>query len=368
MRFQSPIFFVFLAVIPLIWWRWVSPRRRSAIRFSTVDRFNQLGTTWATRARVILPILRTLGVTCLVVALARPQKGNELTRIYAEGIAIQMVVDVSGSMRAMDFVFDGRRHDRLDAVRRVFRRFVEGGQDLPGRENDLIGMITFARYADAKCPLTFDHANLIRILGQTQIVSDRSEDGTALGDAIALGVERLRQAKVSVAPAPGERETGQISSRVMIVLTDGRQNAGELDPVRAAEIAKALDIKIYTIGAGTKGYAPFPVRDFFGNTVLRQMAVDIDEETLDKVAKTTGGEYFRATDADSLERIYEQIDKLERTRTEERRYMEYVELATTGSSEDGAWRRLRPVPLLWIPMVLLVLEILLTNTRFRKLP
>jgi len=367
MRFQAPAFLILLAVIPLIWWRWLSPRRRGAIRFSELGRLRRLGATWATRARVILPVLRSLTVASLVVALARPQKGNELTRIYAEGIAIQMVVDVSGSMRAMDFVFDKQRHNRLDAVKRVFRRFVEGGDGLAGRDSDLIGMITFARYADVKCPLTFDHANLLRVLEQTKIVTERSEDGTAIGDAIALGVERLRQVRVTPAGTPAA-ETGQVKSRVMILLTDGRQNAGQLDPIRAAQIAKAFDIKIYTIGAGTKGLAPYPVKDFFGNVMLRPMPVEIDEETLKKVAEITGGRYFRATDLDSLKRIYAEIDQLERTRTEERRYMEYIDLATTSPGRGSRLRRLLPVPLLWIPLILLTAEIVLANTRFRKVP
>jgi Ca-activated chloride channel family protein len=221
----------------------------------------------------------------------------------------------------------------------VFADFVAGKDGLPGRPNDAIGLVSFAGYADTRCPLTLDHDNLVGIARSLEIVSDRSEDGTAIGDGLGLAVERLRESKAR--------------SRIAILLTDGVSNAGADTPQAAAALAKKLGIKVYTVGAGTNGLAPIRVEDpFTGRSVLRQTPVEIDEETMRAIADDTGGAYFRATDADGLKAVYQAIDRLERTSFEEDRLREFHEysdvalalglllaaLAVLG--EATLWRRL----------------------------
>jgi len=351
---------VLLVLIPLIWWRIYLRQKPTAVKFSSTEPLKQLAGSWRVRMRWLLPTLRTLALILLIVALARPRKGNEQTRIPAEGIAIQLIVDRSGSMQAMDFKIAGERVDRLTAVRNVVEDFVIGEEDLPGRPDDLIGMISFAGYADSKCPLTLDHGYLIETLDQTKIVTAREEDGTAIGDAIALGVERLR----TLTEQRRIRGTCKIKSKIIILLTDGENNRGDIDPLQAAEIATTFGIKIYTIGAGTKGFAPVQVTDPFGQKYLQKMQVNIDEDTLRKIADATEGQYFRATDTDSLRNIYAEIDKLEKTKTVEKRYFQYKELATQAI-------KLGPVqvpPILLCVFIILAAELILGNTWLRRIP
>jgi Ca-activated chloride channel family protein len=250
-----------------------------------------------------------------------------------------MVVDISSSMAALDLQLDGRPSDRLQVVKRSFRTFVEGNDTLSGRGHDLIGMVTFARYADALCPLTLDHRTLLDLLEQVRIVTQQEEDGTAIGEAIALGVDRLR--------------TSTAQSRVMILLTDGTNNAGETTPLQAAEIAKAFGIKIYTIGTGTRGMALVPMRGRDGQTVMQRTLVSIDEDTLTRIAETTGGRYFRATDGQALQAIYGEINRLEKTTTVAEHFQQYAE---------------RFAFVLLPGLGLLVLEVVLNSTRFRTIP
>src|SRR3990172_7756400 len=251
----------FLVLVPMVWFRARRKGPRTVVRFSSVQSLRGLRATWAVRTRLILPLLRTLGILALIVALARPQSGGEY-HDTSEGIAIQMVLDVSGSMATDDFALDGRRVRRLDAVKRVFEDFVLGRGPLRGRENDLIGMTTFAMFADAACPLTLDHGSLGDLLRDTEIpgwvdgqqVRQQEEAGyTALGDAIALATDDLRRAgEQAVAGVPGAEAA---KSRVMILLTDGADNPAPLpgakppSPVEAARGAATLGIRIYTIGA-----------------------------------------------------------------------------------------------------------------------
>ncbi len=350
-----------LLLIPIVWGCARLRNRPTAIRFSSTTTLHGLGRSWRVRLWWLLPTLRTLVLLLLVIALARPQKGNEQTRIPAQGIAIQLLVDRSGSMQAMDFVIDNQRVDRLRALESVVQEFINGDGELAGRPDDLIGMITFARYADDRCPLTLDHDYVVETLAKTKIATTREEDGTAIGEAIGLGVERLRALDEQQRRRGGER----VKSKVMILLTDGENNAGELDPLTAAELAETLGIKVYTIGVGTRGFAPVPVRNpLTGREVLQQMRVNIDEETLTQIAEATGGQYFRATDTDSLRAIYKEIDELEKTRTVELRYYQYTELATH-SVRLGP---LRVPPLLLIVFVLLTLEVLFRHTLLRRLP
>lgn len=343
MRWASPWWLIALALVPLILWRYGARRSRATVRFASPMQIAEAGGQWATRLSWLPAALRALAVAAVVLALARPQKGDEKSRVFNEGIAIQMVVDVSSSMLTPDFESRGRRATRIDAVKEVFREFVLGDGELEGRRNDLIGMVAFARYADSVCPLTFDHDNLVRILEGTNAVRPNTqEDGTAIGDGIALGVERLR----GLADRRASETRRDIKSKVMILLTDGEQTVPEsMDPVEAAQLAAAFDIKIYTIGAGST--------DTGGMMGFFQRASPIDEETLEAVADATGGKYFRATDSQSLRKIYEEIDRLEKTETEEVRYMQYAELAP---------------PFLLAALALVGFEVLLVNTRMRQIP
>jgi len=353
-------FLLLFLLLPVLWWRWLDPRYRTTVRFSSVATLQGIRPTWAVAARWVLPALRTLTVTVLILAMIRPQKPNEQTRIFSEGIAIELLVDRSGSMQAMDFKLDGKSVDRLTVVKKVVRDFVRGDDRLEGRPDDLIGLIAYGTYADSRCPLTLDHDYLIEAMDKTEIALNREEGQTAIGDAVALGVERLQ----SLDRQRRQARLNPVKSRVMVLLTDGESNAGVIEPLKAAEVAATYGIRVYTIGVGTEGMAPFPMIDAFGRRRLVQQPVSIDEETLRKIADTTRGQYFRANDTESLRNVYAEIDKLEKTRTEEKRYLQTTELATTTV-------KLGPVtvpPLLLCAFVLLAMEIVLASTRFRRLP
>lgn len=350
-----------LLLVPWIGWRVYRKRKPVAMTFSTTAMAARIAPTWRVRMRWCLPALRLAALSLLILGLARPRKGNEQTRVRAEGIAIQLLVDRSGSMRAMDFTLGARRVDRLEAIKSVVHDFVMGGDDLAGRTDDMIGMIAFARYADSRCPLTLDHGYLLESLTKTEIVTEQEEDGTAIGDAVGLGVERLR----AMDAQRKARGAQKMKSKVIILLTDGENNAGDLDPKQAAELAETFDIRIYTIGVGTRGQAPIPwTNPLTGEKILRPMQVSIDEETLREVAKATGGEYFRATDTDSLRAIYAEIDKMEKDETIEKRYYQYKELATQFVDVGP----IELPPLLLCVFVLLALEMILAHTWLRQVP
>jgi Ca-activated chloride channel family protein len=256
-------------------------------------------------------------------------------------------------MQAMDFEEDGRPADRLSAVKRVFRDFVAGTGDLPGRPDDLIGLVAFGGYPDSRCPLTLDHGALLEILGSLEIPRPMEDSrgrvinmslleeelATAIGDALALGVARLKDAEAA--------------SRVLILLSDGESNFGEIDPLDAAKAASDYGIKVYTIGIGSTGLAPFPVRDPFGKVYLEDRPVVLDEDLLESIAEKTGGQYFNARNTESLVNVYQEIDSLEKTKTEGRLYTEYRELFQF---------------FLFSGIALVVLEVFLSLTRFRSLP
>lgn len=352
----TPLCIVMLALIPLVWWRARRGRSRPTMRFSSVDGLALLGSSWAIRSAFVVPLLRTLALLALIFAMARPQAGGEVIDTR-QGIAIQMVLDVSGSMSERDFRIDGQPARRVDAVKRVFRDFVIGADGLSGRPNDMIGMTTFAMYADTRCPLTLDHANLVNLLDETEIPGwiDGVEryrhpeaDYTSLGDAIVLGTDELRrageQARAGIAGAEAAK------SLVMILLTDGADNPPPQhrdtapNPIEAAELASELGIKVYTIGAvGASGLGRRG--GFFGRQV--------DEPTLRKIAENTGGKYFRATDTRSLETIYEEIDRLERHVTGERTYQDDTRAANIA---------------MLAALGLLAGEALLVSTRYRRVP
>ena len=353
--FYSPWFFGLLLLLPVVAWWLFGRRRKSAIRFSSVGVARSIAPTFRQRMLWLPKALTIAALLFLIVGLARPREGREQTIVDSEGIAIEMVVDRSGSMRAMDFKVDGEHVDRLTAIKNVAGKFVTGGEQLDGRFADLIGLITFAGFADGITPPTLDHAFVVANLNNTQMVTERDEDGTAIGDAIALAVEKLN--------ALDDRQPEKIKSKVMILLTDGENNAGDFDPVAAAEVAQTMGIKVYTIGGGTKGKAPIPVQDpFSGRQVVRWMPVSIDEETLKAVAETTGGKYFRATDTDSLTRIYEEIDRLEKTKVQADHFVDYRELAVQ-SFRAGSFT---VPPLLLIAFGLLAARVVLQHTWLRE--
>ncbi|MCG8408285.1 MAG: VWA domain-containing protein [Phycisphaerales bacterium] len=346
-----------LILIPLIWWAWLSKKRSVAVRFSVISRLQHSNTSWSMKARHLLPLLRSLAVLLLVISIARPRKADELTRIQTEGVAIQLVVDRSGSMAQEDFIGQrGRKQSRLQAVKQVVKGFIEGdGDELEGRPDDLIGLTVFARYPDTECPLTQDHDHLIRALDRIRVPKTRDEDGTAIGDALLLAVQRIR----NIARRFSKDDDFKIKSRAIILLTDGEQNAGKYKPIKAAEAAQAMDIKVYTIGAAPEFQEQRGLFAAFG-----PRRVPIDEESLKKVARMTGGRYFRAKDTDSLEGIYAEIDKLERSTVDEERYYSYEELAYVWIT----WNDLRLPPPLLVVLLLLAMEVVLANTRFRKIP
>lgn len=374
-----------LAIVLILRRRWKP--QRSGIRFSTVDRVQAQGVTWASGLRRFVPLLRWSAILVLLLAVARPQKGNEQEKVPAKGIAIQMVLDVSSSMRALDFQLNGRRVDRITAAKKVMDDFITGKGSLKGRPDDLIGLITFARYADSKVPLTLDHGNLLHVLGETEAIrmllrrdergrltktpETAREDGTAIGDALGVAVERLRRYAESRGQAGDKGEDTKAGSKIIILLTDGNQTVPEsMDPVKAAEIAASFGYKIYVIGAGSR-QTPFVPVDFpveiegEGTRYIPQKRLGIlNEEPLQKVAQATGGQYFRAFDTNSLESIYAQIDQLEKVETIEHRYLEWTELATA----PMAWTSAGLVPRVWWALVLLLIEVVLLSTRFRKIP
>jgi Ca-activated chloride channel family protein len=327
--------------------------RQTAVLYSSVQLLKGLPVTIMQRVKRLLPWLRLFGLALIVVALARPQRGLREFRVRTEGIAIQMCIDRSGSMQAMDFKIDGDRVNRLQAVKKVFRDFVDGGGRLPGRPDDLIGLISFGGFAEGKSPLTLDHGALLEVLKSVEIPKPiealerdaryrqilEEEMATAIGDSVALAVDRLKDAKAK--------------SKVIILLSDGENTAGIVSPEEAAKAAKSYGIKIYSIGVGSTGRAPFPFTDPYGRTVLQPQRVRLDEETLKMLAETTGGEYFNAKNTQALEQVYAEIDKLEKTVSEGRLYTEYVELYQ--------WFMLPG-------LALVMLEVVLASTRFRSLP
>lgn len=282
-------------------------RAPGRVLFSSFHLLPGRGRGWRVRMAWVPDACLGLSLVALVIALAGPRIGERTSRVQREGIAIMMVIDTSGSMAALDLVTPDRERTRLEAVQDVFEQFVLGGGVLGGRPDDAVGVVSFARYADTAAPLTLDHENLVAVVRNLEITRLRSEDGTAIGDALGLAVERLRES-----PA---------LSRIAVLLTDGVNNAGVEPPASAAELAHSQGVKVYTIGAGTTGIAP--VRDPRG--ILRSVPVQIDEATLRDIADRTGGRYFRADNAEALVDVYAEIDRLERTRITEERSRQYEE-------------------------------------------
>jgi len=331
MRFLRPELLWLLAVVPALWLATGRSGPAAALLFPSTDLVRGLGRRRAARPGLALLALRTLVLALLLVALARPQQGLGAAEVETSGIDIMLAIDVSGSMRALDFQLDGKQVDRLEAVRSVVTDFIEA------RPGDRIGLLAFAGRPYLVSPLTLDHDWLRRNLERLRI--GLVEDGTAIGSALASGANRLRDR--------------QAKSRIVILLTDGVNNAGKVSPRMAAEAARALGLKIYTVLAGTGGEVPIRVTDRFGRERIVTARVDVDEKTLADVADLTGGRFFRATDTDSLAQIYAEIDAMETTTAMLEKFERYRELYP--------W-------LVLAALALLGLERVLGETRLRRLP
>jgi Ca-activated chloride channel family protein len=298
MRLADPLFLLLLVpLVAIALWQRRRPGEAAQLRFSDVQLFQDVGwRAWITRA---VPVLAYGAGTLLILALARPQTGASRREVKSEGIDIVLTLDISGSMRAEDM----GSQNRLGVAKEVAKKFVEG------RSGDRIGLVVFSGGAYTQCPLTLDHGIVESLIDQIDF--GQVADGTAIGMGLATSVNRLREAKGK--------------SKVVILLTDGQNNAGEIDPATAAKAAHALGVRVYTIGAGSGGPARIPVDDpVFGR---RWVTIDanIDENTLQQIARETGGRYFRATSAQALEKIYEEIDHMERSEAATVEYVDYNE-------------------------------------------
>ncbi len=334
---RDPLFLIVAALAPLVYW--LAARMPAVLIYSSLALVDVAPRSPRARFAKLPALLLAAATLALAIALAGPRTGSATSRIHREGIGIVMVVDRSGSMQARDFVREDTSISRLDVVKDVFRAFVAGEGGTGGRPDDLVGLVVFARYADGLSPLTLDHGNLLSIFADVEIVTEQSEDGTAIGEGLALAVERLRGVEVS--------------SKIALLLTDGVSNVGDIDPLQAADLAAQHGIKVYTIGAGTTGLAPVPVQVPGGRTVLRRAYVEIDEETLRQIAQRTGGRYFHAADANGLTEVIEEIDRLERSEVTEVRYLTY-------EYHYAEW--------VGVGLLLMVSAAILSGTVLRRLP
>jgi len=342
-EFRDPLFLIVGLTAPLVYW--LAARLPSMLNYSSLGLVDAAARSHRARLANLPAVLLAAATLALTVALAGPRTGNATSRVHREGIAIAIAVDRSGSVQARDFVRGDTSISRLDVVKDVFRAFVSGdGKGVAkgsgeGRPDDLVGLVVFARYADGVCPLTMDHGNLLSILADVEVPTEPGEDGTALGEGLALAVERLRNFEVA--------------SKVILLLTDGVSNAGDIAPLQAADLAAQHGIKVYAIGAGRSGYAPVPVQARGGRVVLQQAFVEIDEDTLREIAERTGGRYFHATNAKGLGEVIAEIDRLERSEVTEVRYLTYdyhhaewvcaaLLLIAAGAILSGTWLRRLP--------------------------
>jgi len=331
MRFLQPEWFWLLALLPIVMlWR---GRRGpiAAIEYSDVSLAREVARGSRSRIGRLIWLLPILAGALMIVGLARPQRAHSRTEVTANGIDIVLGLDVSGSMQALDFFIDHQRVNRIEVVKSVVSKFIDE------RTDDRIGLIAFAGAPYLVSPITLDHDWLQQNLERVSVGA--ADDGTAIGSAIAASVNRLR-----LTPA---------KSKVVILLTDGVNNTGKISPLAAAEAAKAMGVKIYTIGVGVRGYAPIPVRDAAGNTQMIRAKVDVDEKTLQAVAQETGGKFYRATDTDSLQKIYEEINGFEKSAQSVQKFERTDEL----------------YPWALIPsLAVLGLSLTLQQTRLRRLP
>ena len=326
-EFANPKLLWLLLLVPftIVWYVLRHKKQEASVRFSDLNGFTKLPKTWKAYIRHLLFAFKLAALALLIVALARPQSSSSNSTSNIEGIDIVMAMDVSGSMLARDL-----KPDRLTAAKNVASDFVKG------RPGDRMGLVIFSGETFTQVPLTTDHGVMLNMLAEMK--NGLIEDGTAIGDGLATAISRLKDSEAI--------------SKVIILLTDGMNNAGSVDPYTAAEIAKLYGIRVYTIGVGTYGTAPYPAKTPFGNTVMQQIKVEIDEKLLTTIANSTGGKYFRANNNKKLDDIYQEIDKLERSKI-----------------EVTEFRRLHEefYPLVALALALLLLEFLLRKTIFRTL-
>jgi Ca-activated chloride channel family protein len=352
-RFQAPLFFLLL--IPLAFLVLRNELRRSPrlnVLFSNTAILRSLPYTFVQRLAKIVPYLLYIGLALWIVALARPQFGKDDYRVRSEGIALIVCIDRSNSMAAIDFTLDGQSANRLEVVKHTLREFIRGNDSLAGRRDDKIGLLAFGGFVDALAPLTLDHGTLLEMLDQIQLPERMmrqarqmdadlfaEEGATAIGDALATATDRLRETEAK--------------SKVILFLSDGDQTFGVLSPMEGAEIAQTFGIKVYTIGIGSTGEAPYLMTDSLGRRRTVMQRVSMDEEVLQNIAQLTGGRYFNARNTKALEEVYAEIDQLEKTVHEGRVYTQYSEQFRT--------------PLL-TGLGLIALYAVCVCTRFRRLP
>ena len=331
-RFESPWYLALLLLLPLLalWLLWFNRTKPSTLRYANVKLAAQAARSWRVSLRPILPLLRLMVIALVIMALARPQTGQAREIVTGQGVDIALALDISGSMASLDFEPD----NRLAAAKRVISDFVQE------RPYDQLGLVVFASTAFNQSPPTVDHNVLLRLLNRTQLATDLGiDDGTAIGMGLANASNMLKDSRAK--------------NRVVILLTDGVNNSGQIDPLTAAEAAKTLGIKVYTIGMGRPGQVPVPTTDIFGRKQVVYQESTLDEATLQQIAQTTGGRYFRAVDANELAQIYDEINSLEQSQINIESYTRYRELA----------------PWLLVPALGLFLsEVALRKTLFRKLP
>ncbi len=330
-RFASPIYFLLLAAIPLVLYIRSRLVTQPTMKVTTLDSMSQISGSFFVHTRHIVPFLKYFVLVLMITAMARPQWGTKHVNVMSEGVNMVLAVDVSGSMQALDFKLNDKVVDRLEAVKDVINNFIKK------RSGDRIGMVVFGTNAFTQLPLTRDYNTISFVLDRLKIGS--AGNNTAIGDAIGISLKRLEDIKSK--------------SNIIILLSDGESNAGELTPDVASDIAAVKNVKIYTIGVGTKGKAPFKVKNsFFGERYVYQ-PVNIDEKTLKSIADKTGGLYFRAENTKGLEQIYETIDRLEKTEVKVKTFSEYKEYYL----------------FILIPaLIFLVLAVLLENTRYLRIP
>ena len=328
-RFEDPWLLLFFLMVPFLTIRGKG-KQQTTISYSSIDTLQAIRSARVEILSILPLVLRMIAISLLVLSLARPQEGYKSTEILSVGVDIMLALDTSGSMQALDFIKDEKRDTRLAMVKDVVSQFIDN------RPNDRMGMVVFGSEAYTQCPLTLDQGILKSFLSKLDI--GMAGDSTAIGSAIGIAVKRLKDL--------------ESKSKVIILLTDGQNNAGSLPPLQAAQTAKAFGIKIHTIAVGTHGKAPFLVNSIFGQRYVYQQ-VDIDEDTLKKISDLTGGQYFRATDLESLKTIYKQIDEMEKSEVKVIDHSEYTEL----------------FHYFLIPgLLILLLEILLSNTVLRRIP
>lgn len=332
MTFAHPWLLLLLLLLPVLAWLKGKRGAPPAFVYSSVQLVRGMQNITRSRAGGWLMSLRWLVLALFIVAIAQPRLSSSTTTVKASGVDIVVALDMSGSMISEDFVVDGRRVNRFNMARSVLKNFIDK------RPNDRIGLVVFATQAFIATPLTLDHDFLQENLGRLEI-GDISQNATAIGDGLGTAINRLRDLKAK--------------SKIVILMTDGQNNSGKLDPLVAADAAAALKIKVYTVGIGERGMAPMPV--FMGGQKVgyQNVPVDVDEETLQKIAEKTGGKYYRADNAEKFRQIYDEIDKLEKSEATINKYTEYKELFQWFVAAGFA---------------VLLIELSLGQTIFRRLP